>query len=157
MTTSNPLTGLKNIILPSQLETGPLALGWWIVIVVVSALLVVVGYLLWRYWRSGKQKRLALAEIKKFKDHPIHLDQLNKLLKRTALAYYPRAQVASLSGKAWFEFLNAQTRKNYFDEELINHFIQDLYRNSSPASKQQIAAACQWLKHARIHHWRRHG
>lgn len=149
MTTSETLKGLKDIIVPSQLETGPLAPGWWLIIGGASVFLVVIGYLICRYWRLGKHKRMALRQIKKLKTAPIYLDQLNQILKRTVLADYPREQVASLSGKAWFEFLNTQTRRNYFDDMLINDFNDSLYRKPQPASEQQIAAVCQWLKHAR--------
>lgn len=157
MSTSNALKGLKDIIVPSTLETGSLAPGWWIVISAIVIILAIIGYVLWRYWYAGRHKRMALAQINKLKSQPIQLDQLNQLLKRTALVYYPRETVASLSGKTWFEFLNAQTGKNYFDDMLINDFIHDLYRGPRPASEQQITAVCQWLKHARIHRWRHYG
>jgi len=77
------------------------------------ALLAAILFGVWR-WRRERQRnryrREALAELvviaDQYRQDPANGGlQIAHLLKRTALAAYPRAQVASLHGPQWARFL----------------------------------------------------
>ena len=74
------------------------------------------------------------------------------LLKRTALSAYPRSQVASLSGKDWYVFLNSKLRKPLFEEttsltlDKISYTCGDLGEIDPQAVTTLLFASRQWLK-----------
>ncbi|WP_028110745.1 DUF4381 domain-containing protein [Ferrimonas futtsuensis] len=97
---ANPLANLNDII------TTPLA-GYWplstaatlLVAVGISALcaLLIVGI---RRWRRLAPVRAAQSELQQLPDR-VEITDFNALIKRCALAYYPRRDIAALSGKEW--------------------------------------------------------
>jgi hypothetical protein len=101
---------MRDIWIPEPVSWWPLAPGWY-----GLALLMVAGlaYLLWRWRRVARARRyrvLALEELRALRgsaaDAQDAVAALMMLLKRTALAAYPRRQVASLTGTAWWRFLD---------------------------------------------------
>jgi hypothetical protein len=67
----------------------------------------------WRRWKANAYRRAALGELKALEARASSADQRGQaladvaaLLKRTALAAWPRETVASLSGADWLEFLD---------------------------------------------------
>lgn len=85
----------------------PLAPGWWILL---ALLFVGLGTLIYRARRQAtKLSRAALQELKQLETKPINDTQLaielERLLRRYAIAAYGRETVASLSGAAWLEFV----------------------------------------------------
>jgi hypothetical protein len=80
----------------------------------VALLLAVwTGWRWWRRWQAAAYRRAALAELQRLKARTADdaqrapaLQELSVLVKRTALAAFPRQAVASLSGTAWLEFLD---------------------------------------------------
>lgn len=115
---SDLLQQLHDIHLPTALDAWSIAPGWFI----LAGLLVVLLLLglLWgcRWYGRGKVKREALRMLSQYEkndtlqtDAQTMIAALNELLKRVALAYFPREQVAPLYGQAWLDFLQA-TSKN---------------------------------------------
>ncbi len=104
---SDPLAALRPLHAPPPIPWWPPAPGWWLLLLflVVSALL-----LLW-WWKSRALQRVALRELKAMEplgENPIQqAAAINRLLKRYALVCWPGADVASLTGEAWLEFLDA--------------------------------------------------
>jgi ABC-type nickel/cobalt efflux system permease component RcnA len=107
------LDRLHDIVLPGPVPWWPPAPGWY----VVAALVVVLGvwamWRWWRQWRANAYRRAALAELEQLvaQSHDpsrrvVALQALPELLKRTALAAFPRDEIASLSGPAWLGFLD---------------------------------------------------
>lgn len=97
----------------------PPAPGWWLLGLLFVALLVVAGWrlaVLWRHWRL---RRRALDELQRlvrsYRDDPRALTAgLSILLRRAALARFPRREVAALAGEAWLRFLDRTGDTNGF-------------------------------------------
>lgn len=104
---TNPLADLNDIILPTEFETALPALGWWLLAGFMIVLLLLALFIAWRYWRLNQPRREAMAQLKQAE---LSFAELNLLLKRLALSYYPRQQVASLSGEAWLAFLDSKVK-----------------------------------------------
>lgn len=107
------LAQLQDIHLPEAVGKWPLAPGWYVLIVL--CLLVILGggiYLRSRYLSAGAKRQalhlLALYQLQYQQGASLqHISaQLGELLRRVALVYFPRVEVAGLQGEKWLTFLN---------------------------------------------------
>ena len=97
---ANPLAKLNDIIATPLSGHWPLSAA---ATLLIAALIVSLCALLFngiRRWQRQAPVRAAQAELKALPDQ-VEISQLNTLIKRCALAYHPRNDVASLSGKEW--------------------------------------------------------
>ena len=115
MPTTNPLHQLKDIHLPDPIGFWPPALGWWLVGLLLIALLVAVTFLYRRYQKNA-YRRIAVQQVKSlFKNHQQPQQnheitaQLNRLLKTVAQQTYTTEQVSPLSGTQWLNFLDSSS------------------------------------------------
>ncbi len=115
------LDKLQEISLPAPVAWTPQTIGWY-----VLAALAAIG-LLWmlraayRRHAANRYRRAALAELATFRARldgetgPSRvLADIAALLKRTALAVFPREEVAGLSGEAWLGFLDSAASSTDF-------------------------------------------
>jgi len=115
---------LRDLHLPEAIGWWPLAPGWWVVIALAAAGLVV---LLRRYLRTrarGAARRYALlqlneltAEFEQHHDAVAFSGALSALLRRTMLAYAPRQEVAGLTGDEWLAWLDKDLDQPRFQSE----------------------------------------
>jgi hypothetical protein len=103
----NLMHGLEQ---PAPVPLLPQAPGWWIVAGWLLAVLVLAALQFARWRRRNRYRRAALAEINSLAARqdmqPAESAQrIATVLKRTALVAYPRAEIASLHGAAWAQFL----------------------------------------------------
>ncbi len=87
---------------PVPVSLVPQTAGWW---VLGALLLSALGYGLWRFmlhWRADAYRRAALSELALAPDDPA---AIATILRRAALAAYPRDEVAGLAGADWIPFL----------------------------------------------------
>jgi len=118
MQSAQPQLNLKDIHLPDAVSWWPPAIGYWLVLAVLIALVLIVFGL--RYLRNRTLiKRQALAEFSRIRSaYQTDLDQkalatsLSKLLRRAAISAYPVSDCASLSGKDWLNWLDKQLSKS---------------------------------------------
>lgn len=108
MNDNGSLEYLNDIVLPGPVPWWPPAPGWYVLFAVLAVALV---YLLGRWWNVRSQnryRRQALAELAEIHRSQTTdaLQQLPVLVKRAALAAWPRERVASLNGLAWHRFLD---------------------------------------------------
>ncbi|WP_298775286.1 DUF4381 domain-containing protein [uncultured Shewanella sp.] len=108
--TPNPaLASLKDIQLPTAIGYWPLPIGYWIVIVISLILLCVIGIFTLKHFKRTAAKREALRHLAALQPEEDYFAiQVNSILKRAAMSYVPRQQIASLEGKAWYHWLNKQ-------------------------------------------------
>ncbi len=110
----DPLAQLRDWHLPDPIQWWPPAPGWWISAAVLLAVLSWVAGVRWRrHRRLGAAARSALRELAALRaavqtdgDTRAFVAALSRLLRRLALARFPREQVAGLTGDAWLNFLD---------------------------------------------------
>jgi hypothetical protein len=106
------LRSLHDIALPQPVSWMPQTWGWAALAAILLVLLLIVAILAIRRFRRNAYRRDALHQLTDLerdmtdvarRDHAIR--ELAEVLKRTALAAWPRARVAKLSGAEWAQFL----------------------------------------------------
>ena len=159
------LQNLNDIVLPATVGWWPLAPGWYILFALLLIALAWFGYRSLHRWMNNRYRRAALRELQLLEERirateerdaearDANLRQIPILLKRTALSAYPRSQVASLSGKDWFHFLNSTVKNPSFTESTANTLSKISYSSGelsvidSTATAALLNASRQWLKH----------
>lgn len=106
---TNPaLAQLKDIHLPEQIGAWPPAPGYFILL---GILILATGIAVWLYYRRNAKlaaSREALSLLRALDNQDAdYARQVNTLLKRTALSYLPRTQVAALDGERWLTLLGS--------------------------------------------------
>jgi hypothetical protein len=162
MKSSDPssLQNLNDIVLPAAESWWPLAVGWYVLLGLLLAGLAWYGYKSVQRWYLNRYRRAALHELQLLSvsiQNPVKRDaslrQIPTLLKRTALSVYPRSQVASLTGKDWYRFLNSKLSPPLFTQEtagILEHIAYstgDLNSVDTLAATKLLEASQYWLKH----------
>ena len=115
---------LKDPVVPDPVSFLPQTPGWWILIAWFAAVdVILIGNRI-RRWRRNRYRREALKSLRSIekKQDSETAGEIAMLLRRTALAAYPRSDVASLYGDAWAEFLKRSSR----NDRLVSQSADDL-------------------------------
>jgi hypothetical protein len=125
------LAQLKDIHMPPVVGWWPLAFGWYVVMAVICCLLFFCLYRTYQCYLNGRAKKQALkllevyaSQYEKERNSQLTSARISELLKRVALVYYPRHQVASTHGSDWIAFLNKTSKQ--LDFEPVHHMLLDL-------------------------------
>ena len=111
---SDPLAALRDIHMPPEPGLWPPAPGWWILALLL--LLIAGGVATWRIRarrrdRPRREALLALAALRRELAEGAAPQRVaaesTSLLRRAALARFPRREVAGLTGRDWLDFLTA--------------------------------------------------
>jgi uncharacterized protein DUF4381 len=140
---------LHDFFQPSPPSWMPQTLGWYVVFALVILLLAWVAWRAWARWRRNRYRREALRELDR-----VDGSAIPALLKRTALAAWPRGTVASLSGDPWLRFLEAHSGSNSFSNGPGRLLFDLAYRGARLTSEEERAlrqVAGDWI---RRHHVR---
>ncbi|SDI52513.1 protein of unknown function [Ferrimonas sediminum] len=100
----DPLAQLRDIITEPAPWSWPLSISASLVLLALSVALGLGLVWVWHRHRHQRPLRCALQELQALPD-TVTITDLSGLMKRTALCYYPREQVASLSGADWAQWL----------------------------------------------------
>lgn len=130
------LNNLREIVVPEPPPFWPPAPGVWIVLGVAAALTLIVCWRLYAAWIRNAYRRAGLALLQDAKT--IH--ELSVLLKRVALAAFPREEVASLYGQDWVAFLGRTCPGRDFTELLKAE-------RDTRAPEPLFDASRNWIKH----------
>lgn len=110
---NNTLQSLRDIHLPAPISIWPLAPGWYILIALITSAVLVLFYLYYRKCLYARAKKQALKKLQHLHslyqqghDAQLLIAQASILLRRVALAYFPRQQIAGLHGTRWLQFLD---------------------------------------------------
>ncbi|MHC4943883.1 MAG: DUF4381 domain-containing protein [Planctomycetota bacterium] len=117
------LDNLHDIVTPAPVSWWPLAPGWYVLALLI---LLTLGWSAWTWYRrrrTNAYRRAALLEFEALSrqtgsahEREDALRKLPELLKRTALAAWPRAEVAELTGREWLAFLDRTAGMKKFSE-----------------------------------------
>jgi uncharacterized protein DUF4381 len=153
---NDPVAGLIDIPLPQQVSLWPQT---WESRAAVAALLVATIITVWQFVhhrRANRYRREALAELEGITHIPAaNLSpgelamQLSLLVRRTALAAFPREQVAPLAGSAWLAFLDRTCSATEFSNGAGRWLARAPYSRLQPDDSQRselIDLTRRWIR-----------
>jgi len=150
------LQNLNDILLPESAALWPPAPGWYVVIAVLLVLLTWGLFRALKAWRKDTYRRQARQELVSIlAGGEASAIQIPPLLKRAALAAWPRQDVAGLNGRAWHAFLDRTAATDRFCSgagdvlDRLSYGASGGYRPSQADIETLGAAAAHWLKHHR--------
>ncbi|TKB55538.1 DUF4381 domain-containing protein [Ferrimonas aestuarii] len=134
---TDPLAQLRDI------STEPLPWAWplsWqanLALALLVTLFIALGILLWKRHQQLKPLRSALDELNAL---PKQVDAatLSALVKRCALAYHPRSEVASLTGAAWVAWLAKFQKPN--QQQQWQQLNEKQYQPNSVVALSEVKA-----------------
>ncbi|HAU1296694.1 TPA: DUF4381 domain-containing protein [Legionella pneumophila] len=153
MAKAEPLAQLRDIHLPEPVGWWPLAPGWYGLMVLIVVLIAGAAYFIYKRHVNALPKKQALGLLKIYKEQyekdkntQLASAHVSELLKRVALVYYPRAEVASMHGEAWLEFLN-QTGRGIDFTPVKSMLLDSPYKSSDTLNLNPlITRAEKWIK-----------
>ena len=109
--------------MPEPVSMLPATTAWLVFAGWISAILLLVAFRVWKNWRKNQYRRDALQLLEyiagdESADPATTAARIAAVLKRAALAAYPRDTVAPLYGAAWSAFL---VDSSNHDELVVEH------------------------------------
>ncbi len=150
MPEQDPLAQLRDIHLPDAISAWPPAPGWWILLILVLTLLALSIYFGRSHLRRNRYRKYALQQLNELEQTNTshYLQQLNRLLKQTAMAANPSTEIAGLSGQQWLAFLDSSGNNTDFSQGAAQALLEGPYAPSvtdlNIAELHKIAE--QWIK-----------
>lgn len=114
------LSNLSDIVIPEPPPYWPPALGGWIVLIILTLVVVLLGNFLYSHWVQNSYRRAGLRLL----GGVTTSHELSVLLKRVALASYSCEMVASLYGAEWISFLNKTCPRSQFSQSFVSEPAQ---------------------------------
>ncbi|MFB9215749.1 DUF4381 domain-containing protein [Vibrio sinaloensis] len=142
--TQTPTLSLQPMHLPDAPAWLPLAWGWWALLgAVVATCLVIWLFIRWNRKRlAPKKTALRLLENGNRPSEAI------ELVRQAALCYYPREEIAQLTGEQWYQFLDSQIANPRFTPNLTD-WQQALYSKQAVANADELIQDCKdWVEQA---------
>ena len=140
------LDNLSDIAIPPPVSWWPLAPGWWVVTGIAVVVIAVAAWKVWLRWQTSAYRRAALDELGKAKK----VSAIAELLKRTALAAFPRTDVASLSGPTWCQWLSDTMGKEVPDN-VVEALTRGVFERRTTVQTEELRVfAAEWITHHRI-------
>ena len=159
---SPSLSQLADVALPPPVSWMPQTVGWEVLAAVLALLAVWLAWRGARYWWRNRYRRDALAELRqlelRWQADPATgaavLSALPALVKRCALAAWPREQVASRSGSDWAQFLVANAGHAMHGAQALAPLVRDIQYHDEQAKARVspndvrvlIEASRQWIQ-----------
>ncbi|WP_111976582.1 DUF4381 domain-containing protein [Algibacillus agarilyticus] len=145
---NDPMAAFKDVALPEPTSTLP-AIGWWILGGIIIVSLIVCLKLIWTHYKNSQARREAIQAV----NAASSASELNRILKQATLAYFPREDVAALTGVTWYQFLSRHIKKNKAERvcPALKLMIEQLYQpNAQQLSSGQLTqfktASANWLQ-----------
>ncbi len=155
------LARLRDIHMPEPISQWPMAPGWYLLFGLFVGCLIVCAFLIFRKMRQRRPKKQAAKllqryqlEFKQSQNAQLASARVSEILKRVALAYYPRDKVAGLQGDEWISFLDKAGGKPTFSAlryELVElPFTKDASTSANKVKVEALfEAAGSWIKQRR--------
>jgi len=147
---------LRDIHLPEPVSWWPPAPGWWL----LAGLLLLLAGGIYIYRLLAQKKRLretVLAELERIRQQHLRdrndivlAQNLSSLLRRASISFYPREDVASLTGEDWLAYLDRTSATPEFDSDIGKLLVNAPYQrtvNAHDDSGQALLDLCEnWLR-----------
>ena len=151
------LRGMEELILGPSPSWWPAAPGWWVLAGIVFLLLLRAVLRHLRRWFKDRYRREGLRELRHLQHaraNSVGAAACNELLKRVALATYPRPEVASLTGSAWVAWLESSAPNFRFSRDVRQALSFGPYQPYTPDPSLMTSTlfkeAAHWIsKHRR--------
>jgi len=151
------LANLHDIVVPAPVPWWPPAAGWFVLALALLSLIGWAAVALYRRHRARRYREAAMVELSAIeagvRDPETRagaLETLPALLKRTALACWPRDRVASLTDAAWWRFLDDSAGDDAFSESYGEVLGEIAYGRAAAVSNEQLQgllhAARRWIR-----------
>jgi hypothetical protein len=144
---SAPLDNLHDFYQPPPPAWTPQTIGWYVLFGMGGLLILWIAIHFIRRWFADRYRREALGELA-----VLPPEQFSALLKRTALAAWPREKVASLSGEAWLQFLDQSIRSDLFHRAPANRVEEIALRPVVLSNEETYALRNTVVEWIRRHH-----
>ena len=135
---------LRDIHLPEPVSWWPPAPGWWMLFAVVIIALG-ISWWLYRRWRQRRILRELEAQLDAIKtEYQQHHDgvktvtQLSVLLRRACISFFPRKDVAGLTGERWLAFLDHISNSLEYSEGAGKLLLDAPYKPAEAIDEKQI-------------------
>jgi hypothetical protein len=133
------LNNLRDIVIPDPPPLWPFATGLWIAIGVVA---LIIGLIIWRLMIIRRRNAYRRAGLQL-----LHIATSTRdvavIMKRVALAAFPRERVASLYGDDWIAFLQETCPSVSLAAAVAGE-------NSASPSSEFITLARTWIQRHRV-------
>ncbi|MCB1672499.1 MAG: DUF4381 domain-containing protein [Pseudomonadales bacterium] len=154
MDSAELLEQLADIHLPQAVSFWPPAPGWWLLALLVLALL---GWLVARLLQARRKRRICAFALQELdgvynafaadlsgdgdqagKARLMFLNQMNAVLRRVALWHFPQHNVASLSGRAWVDFIREKGESSLMTDEIANALAEGRFQARCDVDVEQL-------------------
>jgi Domain of unknown function (DUF4381) len=112
---SNRMWGLKEIPLPDPVAYFPETIGWLFLLLLFGLFLGILIWIQLQRWRQRAYLRQAIRDLREISRQQLNYAQIPLILRRTALQIYNRAEIASLHGQPFTDWLNGRLKQPVFD------------------------------------------
>jgi hypothetical protein len=133
------LNNLRDIVIPDAPPLWPFATGLWVAIGVVA---LTIGLVIWRLMIIRRRNAYRRAGLQLLHTATSTRD-VAVIMKRVALAAFPRERVASLYGDDWFAFLQESCPSVTFTASIVGE-------DSTSPSSEFVALARTWIQRHRV-------
>lgn len=134
---------LAPIAAPPAISRAPQTAGWWVVAAAILLTIAVTGFAWRRHDRANAYRRAGLDALDEAGQDPAAIAMV---LRRTALAGFPRGSVASLHGPEWLGFLDATAPGAAFTGSTEGAQLASAPYRQKQASAGLQAKARLWIK-----------
>ncbi len=150
--TENIMANFHDIITPDPISMFPVSDGYVVLLLLLAAALFPLSLYAYKYYTRNIYRKEALNEIKQIKSADMppdkELTSTLQLLKRVAIVAYSREEVASLSGKQWWQFLKAKS--HITPDDHLDAYCESIYLSNRVLTYEKndtvIKYAKKWIK-----------
>lgn len=150
----DPLAQLRDYHLPEPVSWWPPAPGWWLLALLL--LLAIGAAVRWSlaYRRRVAARRSALRELQTLRaahdaagNDATLVRGLSRLLRRFALARFPRERVAGLTGETWLRFLDRYSADRPFTHGVGRALLEAPYRPDATLAAAELTDLVErWIR-----------
>ena len=145
---------LKDIHIPEQISSFPIAYGWWIIAALFIVLIIISIINIRKHIKRNAIKKQALKKLKSSQEQSI--DNTIALLKWAAMHYFSRIEVAKLFGDSLQQFLIStlpiKHQENFTKlskKAFSMQYKTPIYDTNDTHTSEQLSEAAKiWLTHA---------